>query len=120
MRMITLLLLINISVVTSAPIDTCFTPNQIKNIYYKIKIEETRNRISDSIIIEQDNQIQDLRGLIKNDSLVILNKNNQINLLNEKNTDLNKMVDILKPKWHDDKTLWFGLGVILTIIGFSF
>jgi hypothetical protein len=99
--------------------DTCFTIEQIKNIYYKIQYLEKRNETSDTLINLYDKQIFDLKKTILIDSLIKENKTNQINLLNEKNQDLEKAVEDLKPRWYNDKTIWFGLGVLLSIIGYS-
>ena len=96
-------------------LDTCFTKEQIKNIYYKIQKLELVNRLNDSIIYHYNNQYNDFKLYIKNDSIKTNGYIQTINLLNEKNDVLKKTIDELEPKWYNDKTLWFGLGVIVSL-----
>lgn len=96
-------------------IDTCFTVPQIKNIYHKIKYYEQKDLKSDTLIILYDEQIIDLKQTITNDSIIKFSRSSQIKLLNEKNTELDKIIKDLEPKWYDSKSLWFGFGIILTL-----
>lgn len=100
-------------------LDTCFTKDEIKNIYYKIKKLELINTINDSIIYQYNNQYNDIRQFIKNDSLKTHSYIQTINLLNEKNDVLKKTINELEPKWYNDKTIWFGLGVALTLFAYN-
>lgn len=100
-------------------LDTCFTKDEIKNIYYKIKKLELINTINDSIIYQYNNQYNDIRQFIKNDSLKTNSYIQTINLLNEKNDVLKKTINELEPKWYNDKTIWFGLGVALTLFAYN-
>ncbi|MFY8161262.1 MAG: hypothetical protein ACOVNU_08015 [Candidatus Kapaibacteriota bacterium] len=100
-------------------IDTCFTTEQIKNIYYEIKYLKENESLCDSIIIEHNNQKVLFKNIIYLDSIKY---NNQLlinKVLEENNNILKERILELEPKWYDDKTLWFGLGIILTLFGQS-
>jgi hypothetical protein len=44
------------------------------------------------------------------------NRQNAINTLENENKNLREAVDLLMPKWYDNKWLWFGGGVASAII----
>jgi hypothetical protein len=82
----------------------------------KIQLIRDSVRYKTDIIKSQDSLI----FLYKEGYLVyknqLENKNTQISLLEEQNILLNKSIDLIKPKWYDNKWLWFGNGVFVTVI----
>ena len=100
-------------------LDTCFTVDEIKNIYYEIKYLRKNDSICDSIIIEHNNQKQMYTKILYLDSIKYDNQLKISNILEQNNLILKDRVKELEPKWYQDKALWFGLGVILTLVGQS-
>ena len=39
--------------------------------------------------------------------------------MEDSNKNLKERVKQLEPKWYDDKVIWFGIGVFLTVFGYS-
>ena len=105
--------------VKSQEIDTCFTKEEIKNIYYEVRSLQENDRLCDSIIIEYNTQKQLYKNIIKLDSIKYENEKSINKILEDSNKNLKERVKQLEPKWYDDKVVWFGLGVFLTIIGYS-
>lgn len=46
------------------------------------------------------------------------NRQQTIDLVNAQNDQLKKQVEELRPKWYDDNRLWFGAGVLTTVVVF--
>jgi hypothetical protein len=94
----------------------CFSRSDILLLANKIQLIKDSVRYKADIIKSQDSLI----SLYKEGYLVyknqLENKNTQISLLEEQNILLNKSIDLVKPKWYDNKWLWFGNGVLVTAI----
>ena len=96
--------------------DTCFTEQEILDISFTLDSLTELNEINDKIIREQEYVIKDLRHLIYLDSVEIYHYKRQIDALN-KNVDLYiQREKYIKPKWYDNKAIWFGSGIISTIL----
>ena len=61
---------------------------------------------SDSVIIKLEEQA-------KLDTLVMLAQKKQIDLLKSRDEANEKMVELVKPKWYENKYIWLGIGFIL-------
>jgi hypothetical protein len=65
-------------------------------------------------------QIGQYEGLVKEledqanlDSLIIVAKGKQIDLLRARDVANEKMVKLIEPKWYENQYLWLGIGFIL-------
>ena len=97
-------------------VDTCFTEEQIHDISETIDSLYYLDSVNNDIIIKQDNLIYSLEHLNKLDSLQKLYYQQQIDLLNS-NIDLYiEREDLIKPKWYDSKIIWFGAGILTTVL----
>ena len=85
----------------------CFSDEEVQNIELHITELESNDSLNIKIIGNLESQILDYKQLGINDSTVIANYKKQIEL-----KDL--MISEIKPKWYDNKYLWFGYGVTLT------
>ena len=65
------------------------------------------------VISDSDHLIKELESQIKIDSLLLLKKSEQIELLKERDEANEKMVKLIKPKWYEHKYLWFGVGLFI-------
>jgi hypothetical protein len=96
--------------------DTCFTKQEILDISYTLDSLYELDDINKKIIAEQTLLIQDLKHYIKLDSLQIDYQKHQTELL-QKNIDLYVQREkYIKPKWYDNKALWFTGGILTTMI----
>jgi len=97
-------------------VDTCFTEEQIHDISETLDSLYYLDSVNNDIIIKQDNLIYSLEHLNKLDSLQKLYYQQQIDLLNS-NIDLYiEREELIKPKWHDSKIIWFGAGILTTVL----
>ena len=59
---------------------------------------------------------QNLSAQIKDFELIVA-KNDSINVLLESQIELkNQLIKEIKPKWHENKYLWFGYGIVAVIL----
>ena len=93
---------------TKEPCDgTCFSEDEVVNITNNIK--ELQFDVEKYKEIEANLNLQ-IQDYIKNDSLYISLISYYKNQLQWKE----EMIDLVKPKWYDNKYLWFFGGMIIT------
>ena len=86
---------------------TCLSEEEVLNITNNIK--ELQFDVKKYKEIEENLNLQ-IQDYIKNDSL-------NISLINDYKNQLvwkEEMIDLVKPKWYDNKYLWFFGGIIIT------
>ena len=84
-----------------------FTEEEVQNIYNSIHELEHADSINTAIILNLESQIIDYEKLITNNNLMIEDYKQQIILHDE-------MIELVKPRWYENKYLWFGIGVFFT------
>ena len=93
---------------------TCLSEDEAINIANSLKSLEHKDSTNTLIISNLNGQIKLYMEQHANDSLLInLNEQKSI-LLNERIKLYNELVKEVKPKWYENKWLWFTLGVITT------
>ena len=93
---------------------TCLSEEETINITNSIKELEFENSKNTEIISNLNGQIKLYMEQHANDSLLIsLNKHKSV-LLNDKIKLYDELVKQIKPKWYENKWLWFTLGAITT------
>ena len=87
----------------------CYTDEEAQNIeLYITKLEQNSNK--DSLIINNLNeQIQMYLQQTNIDSTIIENYKEQLRIKDE-------MIKTIKPKWYDNKYLWYSMGVASMIL----
>lgn len=111
-----LLVILLFPFITWSQTDTCFTQQEILDISFTLDSLTELNNINDKIIREQEYVIKDLRHLLYLDSAEISYYKRQIDALN-KNVELYiEREKAIKPKWYDNKTIWFASGIVSTIL----
>ena len=86
---------------------TCYTEEEEINIENHITDLETKLKVSDEKIMLLNSMINDYK---LTDSL-------NVSLINDYKQQLifkEEMIDLVKPKWYDNKYLWFFGGIIVT------
>ena len=65
------------------------------------------------VISDSDNLIKELENQTKTDSLLLLKKSEQIELLKERDEANENMIKLVKPKIWENRYIWFGVGFYL-------
>ena len=119
MKRLLLILLFPISCFAQEVEDTCFTEQQILDISFTLDSLQKVIDIGDDIILEQEFLIEKQSKLIELDSVQLSYKTQQIELL-QKNVNLYvEREKRLQPKWYDNKTIWFGAGILTSLLLFQ-
>ena len=96
--------------------DTCFTSNQIIEISNTLDSLYYLDSINNEIILDQEVLINDLEKIIKLDIIENLYLDKK-NLFLEDNINLYiEREKLLKPKWYDNKIIWFSTGIVTTLL----
>ena len=80
----------------------------------KLKQYETSDSLQTSLISDLELQVKKLEENSTLDSLIISTRLHQIDLLKETNQLYKEKIKVVKPKWHENKWLWFTYGVVAT------
>ena len=93
---------------------TCLSEEETINVTNSIKELEFKDSTNTEIISNLNGQIKLYLEQHANDKLLIdLNKQKSV-LLNDKIKLYDELVKQVKPKWYENKWLWFTLGAITT------
>ena len=102
-----IILLLTIAFTQEPCVGTCLSVEETKSLFHNIKETEYKLEICDSILVNLESQIVDYENLVKKRDLIILEYEKQLELKDD-------IIKEVKPKWYENKYLWFGLGVIFT------
>lgn len=96
--------------------DTCFTEQQIFDISRTLDSLWETDSLNAVLIDKQDQLIKKQTEIIRLDSMQQSYYKQQVELL-QKNIDLYVAREKrIQPKWYDSKALWFGSGILSTIL----
>ena len=116
MKQLILILLFPIIGFGQTVVDTCFTTQQIHDISETLDDLYYKDSVNIELINQQTAVINKQDELIKLDSMQLVYKQQQTDLL-ESNIDLYvEQQKKLQPKWYNNKALWFGAGIITTVL----
>jgi hypothetical protein len=118
--MFCILLMLMISSVAYAQQDSvmCLTKSEILILANKIQLIQDSSAYKTSIITSQSRLIDSYNQRVGLYEQQLKNRQESIELVNKQNDQLKKQVEELRPKWYDDNRLWFGAGVVTTVIVF--
>ena len=91
-----------------------FTEDQVLGFTNAIKELELKDSLNVSLVSDYEMMVKRLESNAAIDSMLIENKTVQINLLKEQTDLLNQKVKLVRPKWYENKWLYFTFGVALT------
>ena len=86
----------------------CLSDEVVQGLRTSILTLENNKETGGKIIENLNSQIYMYIQTIENDSLLIVDYKKQLELKEE-------MIDLVKPKWYENRYLWFGYGVTLTV-----
>ena len=93
-----------------------FTEEEVLGFTNKIKELELKDSLHVSLVGDLEKQISLLEENAKSDSLIIDFRTQQLQLQKETINLYKEKVKVVKPKWHENKWLWFVYGVGATAI----
>jgi len=96
--------------------DTCFTENEIIEISETLDSLYYLDSINTEIISQQEALISELENIIILDSVEIMYINHKSKLLNDNIELYIEREKYLKPKWYDNKFIWFSSGILTTLL----
>lgn len=116
MKQLILILLFPIVGFGQTVVDTCFTTQQLHDISETIDDLYFKDSVNTELINQQTAVINKQDELIKLDSMQLVYKQQQIDLL-ESNINLYvEQQKKLQPKWYNNKAIWFGAGILTTVL----
>ena len=93
-----------------------FTEEEVLAFTNEIKELQLKDSLNVSLVDDLESQIRLFEETSVIDSMLIANKTTQINLLKDTNKLLEQKVQLVKPKWYENKWLYFTYGVLGTAI----
>ena len=91
-----------------------FTEEEVLGFTNTIKELELKDSLNVSLVEDLESQLKLFEENSVIDSMLIANKTTQLNLLKDTNKLLEQKVKLVKPKWYENKWLYFTYGVVLT------
>ena len=93
-----------------------FTEEEVLGFTNTIKELELKDSLNVSLVDDLESQIKLYEETSVIDSMLIANKTTQLNLLKDTNKLLEQKVKLVRPKWYENKWLYFTYGVLGTAI----
>ena len=86
-----------------------------RDLQWQGKVDYANNLIASQkeVIDDSDRLIKELESQVKTDSLLLLKKSEQIEILKERDEANQKMIKLVKPKIWEHRYLWFAVGIYL-------
>ena len=91
-----------------------FTEDQVLGFTNAIKELELKDSLNVSLVEDYEAMVKRLEATAVIDSMLIANKTTQLTLLKDTNELLEQKVKLVRPKWYENKWLYFTFGVALT------
>ena len=91
-----------------------FTEEEVLGFTNTIKELELKDSLNVSLVEDLESQLKLFEENSTIDSMLIANKTTQINLLKDTNKLLEQKVKLVRPKWYENKWLYFTFGVLAT------
>ena len=116
MKQLIVILLFPIIGLTQTVSDTCFTEEQIHDISETLDDLYFQDSVNVELISQQEAIIKKQEELLSLDSLQLVYKQEQIQLLE---TNINLYVEQqkkLQPKWYNHKAIYFGAGILTAVL----
>jgi hypothetical protein len=91
-----------------------FTEEQVLGFTNAIKELELKDSLNVSLVSDYEAMVKRLEATAAIDSMLIANKTTQLTLLKDTNKLLEQKVKLVRPKWYENKWIYFTFGVALT------
>jgi hypothetical protein len=91
-----------------------FTEEEVVNMGNKVKeLEQTVDNQSEQLGIYED-LVKKYENQTQIDSMLLSFKTQQVNILKDREVLYEKQIKLIKPKWYENKWIYFTLGAIAT------
>lgn len=101
---------------TKKQVDTvCFTKQQAADISFVLDSLWAADDVNNALIAAYKTAIKKQDSLIALDSIQIEKQDSIITYQKGIVANLEKKIELMQPKWHDKKSVWFGFGVLSTL-----
>ena len=86
-----------------------------RDLQWQGKVDNANNLIASQkeVIDDSDRLIKELESQIKTDSLLLLKKSEQIEILKDRDEANQKMIKLVKPRIWEHRYIWFAVGIYL-------
>ena len=86
-----------------------------RDLQWQGKVDNANNLIASQkeVIDDSDRLIKELESQVKTDSLLLLKKSEQIEILKDRDEANEKMIKLVKPKLWEHRYIWFAVGIYL-------
>ena len=91
-----------------------FTEEEVLGFTNTIMELELKDSLNVSLVADYEAMVKRLEATAAIDSMLIANKTTQLTLLKDTNKLLEQKVKLVRPKWYENKWLYFTFGVALT------
>ena len=108
-KLLSILLMMSFLIPQEPCIGTCLSEEETLNLFHNIQELEFKDSTNTEIIENLNSQIY---MYIQSDSLY----KSQIEDYKTKLQYKDEMIDLVKPQWYENKYLWFGMGILSTLI----
>jgi LysM repeat protein len=96
--------------------ENCFTDEEIDSLYATMREYEITDSLNEEIISNLETQVKLHKTQAERDSLIKLNLNTQITLLNKEVDAYKQYANATKPKWYETRKASFLQGVALIVL----
>ena len=100
--------------VVDEPKTYTFTEEEVLAFTNEIKELQLKDSLNVSLVDDLESQLKLFEENSAIDSMLIANKTMQLNLLKDTNKLLEQKVKLVRPKWYENKWLYFTYGVLMT------
>ena len=87
----------------------CYSEEEVKEIYKIINECDYKDSLSTEIQINLEGQVKNCEIINDKHKLLIIELEKQLDLKDD-------LIKEVKPKWHENKYLWFGYGIVAIIL----
>ena len=86
-----------------------------RDLQWQGKVDNANNLIASQkeVIDDSDRLIKELESQVKTDSLLLLKKSEQIEILKDRDEANQKMIKLVKPRIWEHRYIWFAVGIYL-------
>ena len=91
------------------PKEYCYSEEEVKEIYAIINECDYKDSLSTEIQINLEGQVENCELIVDKHKLLIIELEKQLELKDD-------LIEEVKPKWHENKYLWFGYGIVAIIL----
>ena len=87
----------------------CYSEEEVKDIYKIINECDYKDSLNVEIQTNLEGQVENCEQLVSKNELIVVELEKQLELKDD-------LIKEVKPKWHDNKYLWFGYGILAIIL----